>query len=138
MVALSRPERGPGTKGHEDLQSDFRVETHTTGRVTTLTVGGELDLLSSPALEQELERAHASDCDVILIDLRELEFMDSTGLHVLVKAHQREHDSGRSLVLTKGGEQVQRLLDLTGVAELIKIVDSPAQLVQADRARDPS
>jgi hypothetical protein len=41
-------------------------------------------------------------------------------------------------VLTKGGEQVQRLLDLTGVAELIKIVDSPAQLVQADRARDPS
>src|SRR5580700_4477644 len=86
VVALSRPERGPGTKGHEDLQSDFRVETHMTGRVTTLTVGGELDLLSSPALEQELERAHASDCDVILIDLRELEFMDSTGLHVLVKA----------------------------------------------------
>ena len=120
------------------MQSDFRVETHTTGRVTTLTVTGELDLLSSPALEQELDRAHATDCDVILLDLRGLEFMDSTGLHVLVKAQQREQDSGRSLVLTKGGEQVQRLLDLTGVAELIKIVDSPAQLVEADRARDPS
>ncbi len=138
MVALSGPERGPGTEGHEDLQSDFRVETHTTGRITTLTLSGELDLLSSPALEQELERAHASDCDVILLDLRELEFMDSTGLHVLVDAHQREQDAGRSLVLTKPSEQVQRLLDLTGVAELIRIVDSPAQLVDADRARDAS
>lgn len=120
------------------MQSDFRVETHTTGRVTTLTLTGELDLLSSPALEQELERVNSADCDVILLDLRKLEFMDSTGLHVLVKAHQREQDSGRSLVLTKGSEQVQRLLDLTGVAELIKIIDSPAQLGEADRARDPS
>jgi anti-anti-sigma factor len=120
------------------LESDFRVETHTTGRVTTLTLSGELDLLSSPALEQELERVNSADSDVILLDLRELEFMDSTGLHVLIKAHQREQDAGRSLVLTKGSEQVQRLLDLTGVAELIRIVESPAQLVEADRARDAS
>ncbi len=135
MVAFPPAREGPG-EGHEDLQSDFRVETHRTGRVTTLRLSGELDLLSSPALEQELEHANGSDCDVILLDLRELEFMDSTGLHVLVKAHQRAQESGRSLVLTKGGDQVQRLLDLTGVAELIRIVDSPAQLLEADQARD--
>ena len=137
MVAFSPAREGPG-EGHEDLQSDFRVETHTTGRVTTLRLSGELDLLSSPALEQELEHANSSDCDVILLDLRELEFMDSTGLHVLVKAHQRAQEAGRGLVLIKGGEQVQRLLDLTGVAELIRIVDSPAQLLDADQARDGS
>jgi len=130
------PTREGSGEGHEDLQSDFRVETHTTGRVTTLSLGGELDLLSSPALEQELEHTNSSDCDVILLDLRELEFMDSTGLHVLVKAHQRAQDAGRSLVLTRGSEQVQRLLDLTGVAELIRIVESPAQLLEADRAPD--
>lgn len=118
------------------MQSDFRVETHTTGRVTTLTLSGELDLLSSPALEQELERVNSADCDVVLLDLRELEFMDSTGLHVLIKAHQQAHDAGRDFVLTKGGDQVQRLLDLTGVAELLRIVDSPAQLLEAGRARD--
>jgi anti-sigma B factor antagonist len=118
------------------LQSDFRVETHTAGRVTKLTLSGELDLLSSPALEQELEHANRSGVEVILLDLSRLEFMDSTGLHVLVKAHQRAHDAGREFVLTKGGDQVQRLLDLTGVAELLRIVDSPAQLLEADRARD--
>jgi anti-sigma B factor antagonist len=135
VVALSPDREGSG-EGHEDLQSDFRVETHTTGLLTTLRLSGELDLLSSPALERELQHANASDCGVILLDLRELEFMDSTGLHVLVKAHQRAQEAGRSLVMTKGGDQVQRLLDLTGVAELIRIVDSPEQLLEADQARD--
>lgn len=120
------------------MQSDFRVETHTTGRVTTLTLSGELDLVSSPALEQELAHANGADADLILIDLRGLEFMDSTGLHVLIKAHHRVNDSGRDLVLTKGSDQVQRLLDLTGVAELIRIVESPEQLLQTGRTPDAS
>ena len=62
--------------------------------------------------------------------------MDSTGLHVLVKAQQRAQEAGRRFVLTKGGEQVQRLLDLTGVAELDEIVDSPEDALEADRAPD--
>jgi anti-sigma B factor antagonist len=118
------------------LQSDFRVETHTTGRVTTLAVLGELDLVSSPALQQELDRAIGSDAEVIVLDLRRLSFMDSTGLHVVVKAHQRVQEGGRRFVLTRGSEQVQRLLDLTGVAELMRIVDSPADALEADRAPD--
>jgi anti-sigma B factor antagonist len=118
------------------LQSDFRVETHTTGRATTLTVLGELDLVSSPALQEELERAIGSDATVIVLDLGRLSFMDSTGLHVLVKAHQRAHEAGRRFVVTKGGEQVQRLLDLTGVTDLMEIVDTPADAIEADCAPD--
>jgi anti-sigma B factor antagonist len=118
------------------LHSDFRVDTHTSGRVTTLTLGGELDLVSSPALEQELDRANRADADVIVIDLRELDFMDSTGLHLLIKAQQRAHETGREFAVTKGGEQVQRLLSLTGVADLVRIVDSPEELLEAGRASD--
>jgi anti-sigma B factor antagonist len=116
------------------LQSDFRVETHRTGRATTLTVLGELDLVSSPALQEEIERAIGSDTTVIVLDLRRLSFMDSTGLHVLVKAQQRAHEAGRRFVLTKGGEQVQRLLDLTGITELMEIVPEPADALEGDRA----
>ena len=118
------------------MHNEFRVETQTTGRLITLTVTGELDLVSSPVLERELEKAYGSDADVILIDLRRLAFMDSTGLHLLVKAHQRAEESGRRLALTRGGEQVQRLIDLTGVADVVRIVDSPEALVEADRAPD--
>jgi anti-sigma B factor antagonist len=118
------------------VQSDFRVETHTNGRVITLTVLGELDLVSSPTLAEELDRAIGSDAAVIVLDLRRLSFMDSTGLHVLVKAHQRAQEGGRRFVMTKGGDQVQRVLDLTGITELVTIVDSPADVLEADRASD--
>ena len=80
--------------------------------------------------------AIGSDAEVIVLDLRRLSFMDSTGLHVLVKGQQRAHEASRRLVLTKGSEQVQRLLDLTHVAELMSFVDSPADALEADRAPD--
>ena len=118
------------------MQRDFVVHTHTSGRVTTLIVTGELDLASTPMLERELEQANDSDADVILLDLRGLAFMDSTGLHLLLKAHQSAEQAGRRLAVTKGGEQVQRLLDLTGVVDLVTIVESPAELLDGDRAAD--
>jgi anti-sigma B factor antagonist len=118
------------------LHSELRVEAHTTDRLTTLTVTGELDLVSSPVLERELERAYGSDADLIALDLRGLEFMDSTGVHLMVKAQQRAAQAGRRLALVKGGEQVQRVLDLTGVGDLVRIVASPEELLDAGRASD--
>ena len=67
-----------------------------------------------------------------MIDLREVEFMDSTGLSIIVKAHQRFADAGRQLALVRGTSQVQRLLDLTGVAERLPLVDSPEELLNGD------
>ena len=113
------------------MKSDFAVYTHTAGRATTLALTGELDLLSSPALEQELVAVADSDAELIIIDLRELEFMDSTGLHVLVHAQQRMQDLGRRFALIRGGETVQRLFDLTGVSDGLTIVDSPDDLFEA-------
>ena len=118
------------------MQSHFRLEVRNQGRATVIAVSGELDLASSPALQEELERAIGSDATVIVLDLGRLSFMDSTGLHVLVKAHQRAHEAGRRFVVTKGGEQVQRLLDLTGVTDLMEIVDTPADAIEADCAPD--
>ena len=118
----------------QSMQSDFVVETHTNGRAITLTMSGELDLLSAPVLEQALGRLAEPDVDLIILDLRGLGFMDSTGLHLLVQAQQQAHDSGRSFALVRGGEQVQRLLDVTGVADALTIVDSPAELLEVDRA----
>jgi anti-anti-sigma factor len=51
--------------------------------------------------------------------------MDSTGLSVLVRAHQRAEESGRRLGLVNGSQQVQRLLTLTGVADRLTLADAP-------------
>jgi anti-sigma B factor antagonist len=107
------------------VQSHFRVEVRNEDHTTVISVSGELDLASSPALEEELERVAKSDATVIVVDLAELEFMDSTGLSVLVRAHQRAEENGRRLGLVNGSQQVQRLLTLTGVADRLTLADAP-------------
>jgi anti-sigma B factor antagonist len=96
---------------------------------TVISVSGELDLASSPALEEELERVARSDAQLVVVDLRSLEFMDSTGLSVLVRAHQRAEENGRRLGLVNGSQQVQRLLTLTGVADRLTLTDVPEELL---------
>ena len=111
------------------MHSDFRVEVRIEGRTAVVAVSGELDLASSPELEQELERVWQSDPEQLVIDLRGLEFMDSTGLSIIVGAHQRLAENGRTLSLVRGSPQVQRLLDLTGVAERLQLVDTPEEIL---------
>jgi anti-anti-sigma factor len=70
-----------------------------------------------------------SDAQLVVVDLRHLEFMDSTGLSVLVRAHQRAEENGRRLGLVNGSQQVQRLLTLTGVADRLTLTDVPGELL---------
>lgn len=114
------------------MQSDFQVDARTERGAAIVVVRGELDLASSPQLEQELERVWGSGSDQLVIDLRELEFMDSTGLSIIVSAHQRLSEAGRKLSVVRGPAQVQRLLDLTGVSERLRLVDSPDEVFSGD------
>ena len=109
-------------------QENFRVEVRNEDRAVVFAVQGELDLASSPTLEQEIDRA--GDVDLLIVDLRKLRFMDSTGLHALVKANKRAADAGRRFAVVKGGAQIQRLLSLTGVGELLVVADSPEELLR--------
>jgi anti-sigma B factor antagonist len=95
--------------------------------VRILTVQGELDLNTAPGLEAPLEEALAGDDDVsILIDLSGCEFIDSTGIAVIVRAWQRVGKNGNGegngdLVLCCSNDQVERLLKITGVESSISI-----------------
>lgn len=111
------------------VQSNFNVEIHNGSQAVVIGVSGELDLASSPALEQELERGAAAQAEVVIVDLRKLEFMDSTGLSVLVRAHQRATENGQRFGVVRGPQQVQRLLSLTGVADRLNLADSPDELL---------
>jgi anti-sigma B factor antagonist len=111
------------------VQSQFRVEVQRQGRAAVIAVAGELDLATGPQLEAELGDISPSDTELVIVDLRKLEFMDSTGLSIIVRAHQRLSGEGCELGLVKGSPQVQRLLDLTGVADRIALVGLPAELL---------
>lgn len=85
---------------------------------------------SSPALEEELNRVDSTA--LVVTDLRELDFIDSTGLGVLVRAHRRMMDAGNRFVLIEGGGQVRRLLELTGLHQQLTVVSDPEDAYTAE------
>ena len=77
-----------------------------------IRVAGELDLATVPQLRQVVD-AHARSGQTMVIDLREIEFIDSMGLATLVRARHRAIARGAKLELVAGPEPVQRVFTLT-------------------------
>lgn len=92
-------------------------------RGPVLTLGGELDLESAPELSRRLRELEEAKAGRVLIDLASLEFMDSSGLSVLVQAHRSAQGSGTQLALRPGPPQVQRLFELTGMTQRFTFED---------------
>jgi anti-anti-sigma factor len=85
--------------------------------VRTISVRGELDLSTAPDLERPLGQALDSDEGSVLIDLSECEFIDSTGIALIVRAWQRLDSgaNGRALGICSQNDQVRRVLEITGL-----------------------
>lgn len=85
--------------------------------VRTISVRGELDLSTAPELEGPLEEALENDEGSVLIDLSQCEFIDSTGIALIVRAWQRldSGENGRALVICSQNDQVRRVLEITGL-----------------------
>jgi anti-sigma B factor antagonist len=113
------------------VQSHFRVTAHTEGRTRVLAISGELDLAAAPTLEAELDRALAAGCALIVLDLKELDFIDSTGLSALVRGHQQAREAGIELGIVNPGAQAERLLSLTGLTERLTLANGTGELPPA-------
>ncbi|HUR84418.1 MAG TPA: STAS domain-containing protein [Solirubrobacteraceae bacterium] len=83
---------------------------------------GELDLDGAPRLEAELMRVEATDAPSIVIDLGRLEFIDSTGIRLLLMAADRCSDSARLSIL-KGPRQVHRVFEITDLVDRLPFAD---------------
>jgi anti-sigma B factor antagonist len=92
---------------------------------------GELDIATAPKLEDEVRRLEAEGRKLIVIDLRGLEFMDSSGLRALLAADTRSRERGARLVLVRGDDRIQRVLRITRLDERLEIVDDAETLAGA-------
>ena len=101
-------------------------ETQVRGPVVLVTLRGELDMLATADIERELARlTDEPRFDVIALDLRALDFLDSTGLRTILLARNRLEDEDRRLVLVRGPRAVQRVFELTRTTERLEFVDAP-------------
>lgn len=93
-----------------------------------LSLSGELDLASSDKLEREIESAER-DAKILVLDLRELSFIDSSGLRLVLVAARRADEAGRRLVLVRGPREVDRVFEVTGTSGQLEFIDDPADVI---------
>ena len=93
-----------------------------------LTLRGELDLATAPELEQLLNERIDSSQEVV-IDLRALEFMDSSGIRVLVAGHARAGRTGTRLFIVRPPRDsaVAKIVEVAGLDGELNLLDDPAQ-----------
>jgi anti-sigma B factor antagonist len=108
------------------------------GGVRLLEVHGELDLSTATQLEGPLEDAVESADAAVLIDLADCQFIDSTGLALIVRAWQRVDASAGNggkggLVLCCQNEQVRRVLEITGLEHSLRVYPSRDEAAAALR-----
>ena len=108
--------------------SRLELATSRSGPAAVIALQGELDMAGAATLEAELERL---DSDALVLDLRGLTFMDSSGLRVLVVNARRAQDRGRRFALVPGAAQVMRVFDITGMRERLEFVPDPAEVTGA-------
>ena len=85
-----------------------------------LMASGAIDAHTAPMLAEAL--AECSD-DTVVLDLAEIDFVDSSGLRVLIEAHQNAEESGRALHLANVSGSVNRLLEISGVSDYLHVID---------------
>jgi anti-sigma B factor antagonist len=100
---------------------NFRVDVEDDGTLLVLRLHGELDLLSVPTVEETVDRH--SGREAVVVDLQDLEFMDSSGLRMIIELRKRSGDTPVAFVAP--GERVGRVLDMTGVRSKLTWVDDP-------------
>ena len=99
--------------------------------VMCVALRGELDLSRTLLLDSELQAVEAMRPRTLVIDLRELDFVDSSGIARLIGARRRALRGGWQLLVVRGGEAVQRVMSLSAIDRAFSLIDDPSEALAA-------
>ena len=97
----------------------FGVEVERSGTEASVRPWGELDLSTVRMLEVRLDALREAGCPSVVLDLRQLEFMDSSGAHLALQHHALAQLEGRSFELIGGPRSVQRVFEILGLLDTL-------------------
>jgi anti-sigma B factor antagonist len=103
--------------------------------VASIAFTGELDLATVPVLEDHLSPFENDGVAAIMVDLRDVAFTDSTGVHALLEARQRINAGGRRFIMVGARPSVRRVFALTGNESLLNDRDAAGVLDRFTRGR---
>ena len=87
--------------------------------VTSIALSGELDMATAPILAGQLAAVEQDGAKEIMLDLRDLRFTDSCGLHEIVRAYRRSETNGHRLMVVGANPLTRRLCEMTGTEYIL-------------------
>lgn len=109
----------------------FNIQVEATGEINVVSVQGDVDLETALRFSEGLRSASHDGQGPVVVDLCEVPFMDSTGLHLLLNLLRRLTRQGRRMAVACRPSGVQRLFELTRLDTTFDIYDSRAEALAA-------
>jgi anti-anti-sigma factor len=97
------------------------------GDMRVLRFAGELDMAGVDRFQKLLAKEGTSEIATFVLDMRDLSFIDSSGLRAVIMADERVRAKGGRIVVVRGPQRVNEVMEMTGVARQIEIVDEPPE-----------
>jgi anti-anti-sigma factor len=121
-----------GERERSTQPNELRCEVVRDGQAAWVQPVGELDLDSVHHVEAALDELRGDGCPDVVLDLRGLTFMDSTGLRLVIRWDNAAREAGFRFEIVPGSDMVQRVFRLTGMDDHLNVVDpSPGTPAQA-------
>ena len=127
--------RGTTISSHHN--EDLSLHVHTAGGLPVFAISGSLDIATSPTVRAALSEAAERGNHDLVVDLTNVEFLDSTGLGALIGAQRRAKEVGGHVRLVAKEGQILRLLRITGLLKVFAVyADLDAALSEGTRVGD--
>jgi anti-sigma B factor antagonist len=111
----------PATYRLKGMAPNFDLRVETEEDVTVIGLIGDLDFHTARRLREKLLELHAAGANNVVLDMSSLEFIDSSGLSVLVAGLKRLRNSGGNLTLRAVPDQTRRVLEVSGLSRVLSI-----------------
>lgn len=114
------------------VEAIFDISEEQGNGYSVVSVTGEIDVATAPALRSRLEGTIDADgTELVIVDLLGVTFIDSTALSVLIEASKRSAGAGRSMRVVVAEPRILRIFEITGLTELFAIRPTRAEAVEA-------
>jgi anti-sigma B factor antagonist len=111
--------------------SHIQVEVTEDGSAVSVALIGELDISETNSVQEMLADVERRHPPLILLDLRRLSFLDSSGLRLILEADLRAREDGRRVSVVRGPESVHRVFTISLLDKRLDFVEDPAEVEPA-------
>jgi anti-sigma B factor antagonist len=115
----------------KEVPMELTLDSRTEGPFQIVAVGGEIDVYTAPRLREAIVAAIDAGHTRLVVDVEKVEFLDSTGLGVLVGALKKVRADGGTLDIVCTQERILKIFDITGLDKVFGLHDSVSAAIAA-------